>query len=121
MSDSNATLKPCPFCGGEAVVQKSWERVLIECDCNAKYGHGAYVVERTEAEAVEAWNTRYHSVFEETVIKAWEEIKSYQERTCSIVEHPELPYPVCSDCGAVQPDDFTVYFCWSCGAKVVGE
>lgn len=42
-----------------------------------------------------------------------------QERTCRIVEYDEAPFPVCSECGAVQPDDFTVYYCWNCGAKVV--
>ena len=40
-------------------------------------------------------------------------------RTCKIVEYDEAPYPVCSECGAIQPDDFTVHYCWCCGAKVV--
>lgn len=42
------------------------------------------------------------------------------ERTCRIVEYDEAPYPVCSECGAVQPDDFTVYYCWNCGSRVIG-
>lgn len=41
------------------------------------------------------------------------------ERTCRITEYDEAPFPVCSECGAVQPDDFTVYYCWNCGARVV--
>ena len=40
-------------------------------------------------------------------------------RTCKITEYDEAPYPVCSECGAIQPDDFTVHYCWCCGAKVV--
>ena len=40
-------------------------------------------------------------------------------RACKIVEYDEAPYPVCSECGAIQPDDFTVHYCWCCGAKVV--
>lgn len=43
------------------------------------------------------------------------------ERTCRVLEHDELPYAICSECGAIQPDDFTVYYCWLCGARVVGE
>lgn len=47
-----------------------------------------------------------------------DELNALAERTCCIIEYDEAPYPVCSECGAVQPDDYTVYFCWSCGAKV---
>lgn len=42
-----------------------------------------------------------------------------KERTCRVVEYAEAPILVCSECGAVQPDDYAVYYCWSCGAKVV--
>lgn len=52
------TLRKCPFCGGEAEVEKSgsgvfdtWYVTCLSC-C-------ASVWENTEAEAVEAWNTRY--------------------------------------------------------------
>ena len=24
----------------------------------------------------------------------------------------------CSECGAVQPEDHTVYYCWNCGRKI---
>lgn len=50
-----------------------------------------------------------------------DELNARAERTCRIVEYDEAPFPVCSECGAVQPDDYTVYYCWNCGAKVVGE
>ena len=42
-----------------------------------------------------------------------------RERTCRIEKYDELPYRVCSACGAVQPEDYTVYYCWSCGSKVL--
>lgn len=50
----------------------------------------------TEAEAIAAWNTRYHSAFEETVIKAWEEIKNYTELTCHAdeVTHRNCKYSI---------------------------
>lgn len=119
-------LKPCPFCGGEAALVPTRETTVrewfvtcdnLECNvlvcCTKRY--------YTEAEAIEAWNTRaddyrqaadyWKRAYEETIM----------ERTCSIEEPDELPYPVCSECGAIQPDDYMVYYCWSCGAKVVGE
>ena len=56
---------------------------------------GEYVMRRI----CETWNTR-------------------SAGTCEVVEYDEAPFPVCSECGAIQPDDFTVYYCWNCGRKV---
>lgn len=42
------------------------------------------------------------------------------ERTCHIHEYEYTCIPICSECGAPQPEDYEVYFCWSCGAKVIG-
>lgn len=39
--------------------------------------------------------------------------------TCRVEEYEDTGIPVCSECGAVQPDDHTVYYCWCCGRKVV--
>lgn len=100
-------LKPCPFCGGEANTLHrphviDW-RYSVGCNDDECRGFiGLSWLYKTEAEAIAAWNTR-------------------AERTCRIEEHGEVPYPICSACGAVQPDDYTVYYCWSCGAKAVGE
>lgn len=43
------------------------------------------------------------------------------ERTCHILEDEDTGMLTCSECGAVQPEDFTAYYCWSCGARVVDE
>ena len=56
-------LLKCPFCGGEAKPYNLGKKHLIECDDCKEYGHGAYVVAQTEAEAIEAWNTRHKSAF----------------------------------------------------------
>ena len=56
--NSEATLKPCPFCGGEAHMLEVNETYNVYCDnedCCAR--PGTYVC-FTEAEAIEAWNTR---------------------------------------------------------------
>lgn len=39
--------------------------------------------------------------------------------TCKLTLYEDTGITVCSECGAVQPDDWTVYYCWSCGRRVV--
>jgi hypothetical protein len=39
--------------------------------------------------------------------------------TCELALYEDTGITVCSECGAVQPDDWTVYYCWSCGKKVL--
>lgn len=41
--------------------------------------------------------------------------------TCHFEEYERTGIYVCSECGATAPEDFTVYYCWCCGAKVVEE
>lgn len=41
--------------------------------------------------------------------------------TCRVEDYEDAGIGVCSACGAVQPDDYTVYYCWNCGSKVVEE
>ncbi|MBE6784163.1 MAG: restriction alleviation protein, Lar family [Ruminococcaceae bacterium] len=54
-------LKPCPFCGGEAILQKGTDgRCWIECNitkshCSVIPKTWAY---KTKKEAIEAWNRR---------------------------------------------------------------
>lgn len=47
-------LKPCPFCGGEAVVHTLGTGYIVEClECDV-----STVCENTKAEAISAWNRR---------------------------------------------------------------
>ena len=141
MSDET-TLLPC-ICGGKAETWDGagpWHVVCTKC---GTVGSPCL----TEAEAIAAWNTRTHGTLTaEQVEKAIHDCSTYAsydgctyyasgirlqaiadelnaraERTCHIIEYDDAPYPVCSECGAVQPDDYTVYFCWNCGAKVRDE
>lgn len=107
------SLKPCPFCGGEAIRERYYNKFLIECEDCEEYGHGSYVVARTEAEAIAAWNTR-------------------ADRTCELHDcegsFSAVNKPVWRcDCGAfmTQYTDATTYhkprYCPNCGAKVMGE
>lgn len=38
--------------------------------------------------------------------------------TCHVIEDEDTGYLTCSECGAIQPDDYTVYHCWCCGKKI---
>lgn len=56
MSDRDAKLKPCPFCGGEAEVWVSdvTDRAIVYCTvCDAQIR-----IRQNEQEAIEAWNHR---------------------------------------------------------------
>jgi len=100
-------LLPCPFCGGEAEILTAESMnggYLFGIMCNDCRSRGD--VYDTEAEAIEAWNTR-------------------AERTCKGIDTFEelsgtdCPAWKCSECGEL----FEIYghYCTNCGAKVVGE
>lgn len=132
MESMTGELKPCPFCGGEAVIAQSdagcWSVVCKRCNtgifrprCNPDEWN-AYA---TEAEAIEAWNRR-------------------AERTCHTVSMDCFGNPPfntsgfngnstacgCSECGApwstmgiFRGNQLSHNFraCPICGAKVVTE
>lgn len=41
-------------------------------------------------------------------------------RKCRVVED-EFGHLTCSECGAAQPEDYTVYYCWCCGCMVMED
>ena len=97
----NEELKPCPFCGGGAVIEKSVaypDRFHIGCadvSCAGTAKNG--VLWSSSDAAIEAWNRRY-------------------ERTCK----PVMAFGAltCSECYG---DDLVpcAEYCHKCGAKVV--
>ncbi len=58
MTDSNATLLPCPWCGKDAELDRASYGHRVRC-ANAKCPVNAFTLTfRTKEEAIEAWNRR---------------------------------------------------------------
>lgn len=56
----NIELKPCPFCGGYAIIDGCDDTLwIVICkECNASIGY-----KETKEEAIEAWNRRVQPTF----------------------------------------------------------
>ena len=107
------TIGPCPFCGGEAVIQRFGNqglpfRIICSCGAEIRGGKGESV-----ADGIERWNRR-------------------AERTCRAVEFIEEEtfgtglYFECSECHETI-GTFSEYwsnlpnYCPHCGARVVSD
>lgn len=117
-------LLPCPFCGGKAMkITSSDGFTSIGClACNPIFG--VMIQGRTEAEAIEAWNTRYYfGLTDEDYSILLDEMGiAKPERTCHMetVEGCQN-WMSCSECCADYYDDQPLNYCPNCGAKVVME
>ena len=118
------SLLPCPFCGGEAETHEVtfpyhyWD---VWCDGEC-FDH--FCEKPTEAEAIEAWNTRAEfdgipMTEENMAAHGW-----VRERTCKLTQAmtlggktPDVGFGICSECGG-RADLYRPY-CPNCGAKVV--
>lgn len=116
---SDGSLKPCSFCGSEACIDRvdegagyrSWYWWTVHCanrDCTCSDLCHEYA---TEAEAIEAWNTRHAGTCE---------LHGCEGR----ISTASRPVWLC-DCGAFMAEytDATTYrkprYCPNCGRKVV--
>ena len=110
-------LLPCPFCGGEAEIVD----VCNDCLISGKVGigcskcpviiaeYGEYKVFDSEAEAIEAWNTRAKQPTV-TVVSEFQPRSEYicqvidlvaelaQEQDGAVLCHPQEPVVRCKDC-----------------------
>ena len=88
-------LLPCPICGGEAKLDEHCKKYVVFCTSEKCSWHD------TEAEAIEAWNTRYERTcqIEDTYS---DELAIYDRLTCGHVNlrHWHEPTRYCSMCGA---------------------
>lgn len=140
-TNGSQILSSCPFCGGEArVLKDGFPYVVIECErCFCRTNCNV-----TEAEAIEAWNTRTCDQCGGGAVPMTEENMAahgwVRERTCrpsgdwkSISQTQEVRHVTCSECGHefgmerryTIPFERTLLvelpnFCPNCGAKVMG-
>lgn len=101
-------LKPCPFCGGEAVMCGFQDEMMhfVKCrDCGA-CSDGAQLSAET---AAAAWNRRAERTCRMEFCEEWSGDELY----------PTVAY-TCSSCGWVTQEGKPSY-CPHCGAKVVDE
>lgn len=122
-------LKPCPFCGGDARTVRvgSWWCVACRTPFCCDVGKCD-----TEAEAIEAWNTRAETATLYEYGFYLNGKKFVPERMCRMTDRGE-----CSECGAyivrawTEVHDFngdmkridlrSHNYCPTCGAKVVEQ
>ena len=137
-------LKPCPFCGGEiktAVI--TFDEKFYEPPYEAWYLEHADIIAAfeehcpipttdtfydTEAEAIEAWNTRSDDY--KQAAEYWQRMyeQTFAERTCENNAPAYLDF-LCSECGFVHyhseandtGEGNEWNYCPNCGAKVVDE
>jgi len=134
-------LKPCPFCGGEAVLLEPNESsTFYRVGCNCAHCIGANAVwhaHTSEAEAIEAWNARAertcyadevtHRDCKYSVNRGW------KERTCEFNVKDNMNetegmgdvWIECSACHCVfdfYADEWLMKmsYCPNCGARVIG-
>jgi len=129
-------LKPCPFCGGEAITIQEHGWWVVCTDCSAEVGFegmsdtsGCYGSYQTEAEAIAAWNTRSDTatLYEDGFYLHGR--KFVPERTCHDIK-PQLPYFKCDVCGMADMGGREIWisdgfyrgqkpnYCPNCGARV---
>lgn len=121
------SLKPCPFCGGEAHTRLGggWWVYCSGCTCEIGFEgmdeNGCWGSYGTEAEAAEAWNTRAATTIGQVAVEVVP-----TKRTCRLEPlnafYTDLnglnqtEWGVCSNCGTASPIDAT--YCCKCGMKV---
>ena len=123
-------LLPCPFCGGEAVLhemrygeggQCSVFGVFCATDAKAEYQHGHFIDNfATEADAIEAWNTRagegmrWHELFgtPERAARTLESMSLDSFNWCRYDAEGQLACKACpyefDCCGCCLPDGFAL-------------
>ena len=90
------SLKPCPFCGGEAELSRD-QNVNAGAVCEMVACASKFCVvtlyHRTEAEAIAAWNTRASLAAQDGLVEALERISSGRSSVteCSLIARQALP------------------------------
>lgn len=108
-------LKPCPFCGGEAHIERGAVLWAVVCGCAS---HVFYGCEQSKERTAMAWNTRAEPItlMSPITVVAGEPQTYVPLRTCHATKVDPFTWG-CSECGGHWHDAVT--YCPWCGAKVV--
>lgn len=89
-------LKPCPFCGGHAIIDGCDDTLwIVICkECNASIGY-----KETKEEAIEAWNKRVEPTFTPDELDA---IRRMFDIRRSERELPEIEQSIIDKCDALK-------------------
>lgn len=107
------SLLPCPFCGGEAAVF-TYNNEEYDVKCRNPYCLAKSSRWDTEAEAVEAWNTRAK--------RTCKKLPQLTDSVCIVRRggmEAVFGYWRCSECGVENFEG--AKYCMGCGAQVVVE
>ena len=97
---SDVKLKPCPFCGGEASINRPSGRMLFcvvcdDCDANSGYYF-------TEEDAALAWNDRADLI--DPTCEMTPQGEGFRCSACDTYHDmsgfEEFPWPRCPECGS---------------------
>ena len=115
-------LKPCPFCGGEAHIERGAILWAVVCPCAS---HVFYGCEQSAEKTVKAWNTRKEPITlmsPITTVSEGEPQTYVPLRTCRNISEKRGEFK-CSECGDVwvKPGVDLFSYCPNCGAKVVED
>ena len=121
-----AELKPCPFCGGEAYIDREDcygvqdDYYMVHCEkCSLQFGFCSMF--ESEEEAIEAWNRRADNEAEPVKHGRWKsmiEPLGWDDTTTAECS-------VCGESWVLDDENWTIdevrqywHYCPSCGAKM---
>lgn len=104
---------------GLAHAYKSTGATTLAQFCSA-YGVGySWMSGNIRKEFEPQWMRQLRSVKKASGL-SWDDILGGTIRsTCREIEYGDTGAIVCSECGAVHDPDYTQYFCWCCGRKIL--
>ena len=103
--------------------EDTYTREDVEGAFVSGYSLGLDMFDSSKPDNEKGWNQNERNLDEEMEDLGWvrKDAATLGAGTCHEVEDEDTGFIVCSECGAVHDEDYTNYYCWCCGRKVVGE
>ena len=101
----------------------TFTREDVESAFVSGYSLGLDMFDSSKPDNEKGWNQNKRDMDEEMEDLGWvrKDAATLSAGTCHEVEDEDTGFIVCSECGAVHDTDYTNYYCWCCGRKVVNE